>query len=79
MNRITALVFLSAIVATTCSYFWRLESMPYFLEFEAKTSSNSTSQLFVDYGHGYSEKESTLYELKSSNKFEEILFPLFAK
>ena len=79
MKLICALVLTSTIVAATCGFFWRIESMPYFLKVEAKPLSDSQAQLFVDYGHGYSEKESTWYQLKPSNKFEEILFPLFAK
>ena len=67
------------LLSGTIVYLLRVESMPYFLKVEAKPLSDSLAQLFVDYGHGYSEKESTLYELKSSNKFEEIIFPLFAK
>ena len=79
MNRILAFVFLSAILAATCSYFWRLESMPYFLEFEAKSSSNSTSQLFVDYGIGYSEKGSIKQKITPSNEFDKIKFNLRPK
>jgi 2-polyprenyl-3-methyl-5-hydroxy-6-metoxy-1,4-benzoquinol methylase len=79
MNRIPALVFLSAILAATCSYFWRLESMPYFLEFEAKTSSNYTSQLFVDYGNGYSEEGSVKQQILPSNAFKKIRFYLKSK
>ena len=52
MKLICALVLTSTIVAATCGFFWRIESVPYFLKVEAKPLSDSQAQLFIDYGHG---------------------------
>ena len=52
--------------------------MPFF-GIEAKISSNSTAQLFADYGNGYSEKDSIKQQILPSNEFKKIRFKLKPK
>tara|TARA_B100001093_G_scaffold519496_1_gene608799 strand:+ start:392 stop:2059 length:1668 start_codon:yes stop_codon:yes gene_type:complete len=67
------------LLSSATAYLLRLESMPYFLEFEAKTLSSPTSQLFVDYGNGYSEEGSIKKQIFPSDDFDKIRFNLTPK
>ena len=76
MGRILFSLSISVFLSILISYYWRVQTMPYFLSITARSSTDSFSQVYFDTGGGYSENKSTTVPLNTSITFEELIFPL---
>ena len=76
MGRILFSLCISVFLSILISYYWRVQTMPYFLSITARSSTDSFSQVYFDTGGGYSENKSTTVPLNTSITFEELIFPL---
>ena len=76
MKRIFLFNALSLFTAMICSYYWRLDSMAYYLRLVAKSSTDSEAQVFYDIGKGFREEDSVKLIVKKSIGFRQLSFPI---
>jgi len=69
-------LILSLLISGICSFFWRVQTMPYHFSIIVQSSSEYVARLFIDTGEGYNEGKSKSVTLNDSNSFKEYTFPL---